>query len=124
MLSSLSDLAGFESVIPVQARKDLADLPKAGICINATSLGLRPNDSLPLDLNVLYPQWAVYDMVYNPQETQLFIEAQKHGCAVQTGLGMLVHQGAKALEIWTGKEVDAQIMQKVAEKALENQENH
>ena len=39
----------------------------------------------------------------------------KHGCAVKTGLGMLVHQGAKALEIWTGKEVDAQIMHKVAE---------
>ena len=124
MLSSLSNLAGFESIIPLHEKEDLADLPKAGICINATSLGLKPNDSLPLDLNCLSPEWAVYDMVYNPQETQLFIEAQKHGCAVRTGLGMLVHQGAKALEIWTGKEIDAQIMHKVAEQALENQQNY
>lgn len=124
MLSSLSDLAGFESIIPIQAKEDMADLPKAGICINATSLGLKPKDPLPIDINGFSPEWAVYDMVYNPQETQLFIEAQQHGCAVKTGLGMLVHQGAKALEIWTGKEVDAQIMHKVAEEALENQENH
>ena len=124
MLSSLSDLKGFESIIPIQEKEDLADLPKAGICINATSLGLKPNDSLPIDINGLSPEWVVYDMVYNPQETQLYIEAQKHGCAVKTGLGMLVHQGAKALEIWTGKEVNSQLMQKVAEKALKNQENH
>ena len=124
MLLSISDLAGFESIIPIQTREDLADFPKAGICINATSLGLKPNDSLPIDINSFSPEWAVYDMVYNPQETQLFIEAEKHGCSVKTGLGMLVHQGAKALEIWTGKKVDAQIMHKIAEKALENQENH
>ena len=93
------------------SKEDLANLPKAGICINATSLGLKPNDPLPIDINYLSPEWAVYDMVYNPQATQLFIEAQKYGCAVKTGLGMLVHQGAKALEIWTGKEVDAQVMQ-------------
>ena len=100
------------------------NLPKAGICINATSLGLKPNDPLPLDINSLSPEWSVYDMVYNPLKTQLFIEAQKHGFAVKTGLCMLVHQGAKALEIWTDKDVDAEIMKKVAEQALENQEKH
>ena len=124
MIFSLSNLAGFESIIPILAKEDIVDLPKAGICINATSLGLKSNDPLPIDVNILSPEWAVYDMVYNPQVTQFSIEAQKLGCAVKTGLGMLVHQGAKALGIWTGKEVDAQIMQKVAEQALENQENH
>ena len=123
MLSNLSNLEGFESIIPVQVKEDLADLPKTGICINATSLGLKPNDPLPLNINVLSTEWSVYDMVYNPQETRLFIEAQKHGCPVKTGLSMLVHQGAKALEIWTGKEVDPQIMYKVVKQALENQGN-
>ena len=124
MLSSLSDLGGFESIIPIQEKEDLADLPISGICINATSLGLKSNDLSPIDVKGFSTEWAFYDMVYNPRKTKLFIEAQKHGCAVKTGLGMLVNQGAKALEIWTGKEVDAQIMYEVAEKALENQENH
>ena len=124
MLSNLSNLEGFESIIPIQVKEDLADLPKAGICINATSLGLKPNDPLPLNINILSIEWAVYDMIYNPQETRLFIEARKHGCPVKTGLNMLVHQGAKALEIWTGEEVDPQIMYKEVKQALENQENH
>ena len=123
MLSNLSNLVGFESIIPLYSKEDLADLPKAGICINATILGMDPSDPLPLDIDYLSPEWAVYDMVYNPQDTQLFIEAQNNGNAVKTGLGMLVHQGAKALEFWTGKEIDTQVMYKVSKEALENQGN-
>ena len=59
MLSNLSNLEGFESIIPVQVKEDLADLPKTGICINATSLGLKPNDPLPLNINVLSTEWSV-----------------------------------------------------------------
>lgn len=123
MLASLSGLEGCGSIIPMQAKEDLANLPKTGICINATSLGLNSNDPLPLDLSLLTRDWAVYDMVYNPKETQLFIEAKKLGCSVATGLGMLVHQGAKALEIWTGERIDAQIMYKAGENALYNNVN-
>ena len=123
MLSSLSDLKGFGCILPIQAKEDLSNLPETGICINATSLGLNEKDPLPLDVAFLTPQWAVYDMVYNPQETQLFIEAQRLGCAVKTGLSMLVHQGAKALEIWTGRQIDAQIMDKAGERALYHQVN-
>jgi shikimate dehydrogenase len=123
MLSSLSDLKGFECILPIQAKEDLSNLTETGICINATSLGLNEKDPLPLDVAFLTPQWAVYDMVYNPQETKLFIEAQRLGCAVKTGLSMLVHQGAKALEIWTGRQIDAQIMHKAGERALYHQVN-
>ena len=60
-------------------------------------------------------------MVYNPQKTQLFIEAKKLGCAAKTGLGMLVHQGAQALEIWTEQKIDAHIMHNASENILSNQ---
>jgi len=123
MLSSLSNLKGFECILPIQAKEELSNLPETGICINATSLGLNEKDPLPLDVTFLTPQWSVYDMVYNPQETQLCIEAKKLGCAVKTGLGMLVNQGAKALEIWTEQTIDAQIMHNAGEKALNNQVN-
>ena len=109
--------------MPIQAKEELSNLPETGICINATSLGLNEKDPLPLDVTFLTPQWSVYDMVYNPQETQLCIEAKKLGCVVKTGLGMLVHQGAKALEIWTEQTIDAQIMHNAGEKALNNQVN-
>lgn len=123
MLSSLSYLKGFECILPIQAKEELSNLPETGICINATSLGLNEKDPLPLDVTFLTPQWSVYDMVYNPQVTQLCIEAEKLGCAVKTGLGMLVNQGAKALEIWTEQTIDAQIMHNAGEKALNNQVN-
>lgn len=121
MLSSLSELEGAECILPIYRKEDLSGLTQTGICINATSLGLNPNDPLPLEMAFLTSEWAVYDMVYNPQETQLYIEAQKLGCAVKTGLSMLVHQGAKALEIWTGQKIDDQIMQKAAQNALYHQ---
>ena len=116
-------MKGFESIFPIKGKEDLKNLPETGICINATSLGLSEKDPMPFDVNYLSPQWSVYDMVYNPQETKLSIEAEKLGCSVKTGLGMLVHQGARALEIWTQRKIGAQIMLNACEKALNNQVN-
>ena len=123
LCSSLSDMKGFESIFPIKGKEELKNLPETGICINATSLGLSEKDPMPFDVNYLSPQWSVYDMVYNPQETKLSIEAEKLGCSVKTGLGMLVHQGARALEIWTQRKIGAQIMLNACEKALNNQVN-
>ena len=79
-----------------------ADLPAGLIVINATSAGLKPTDPLPLDLARLPRPAAVYDMIYNPPETALLRTARALGLPAANGLSMLVHQGAKALEIWTG----------------------
>jgi shikimate 5-dehydrogenase len=46
---------------------------------------------------------AVYDMIYRPAETKLLAAARKAGCKTANGLGMLLHQGAKAFKIWTSK---------------------
>lgn len=123
MLSSLSDFEDSKSIIPILSKEDWTHLPEAGICINATSLGLNQNDPLPLDMALLTSNWSVYDMIYNPKETQLFTEARKYGCVASTGLGMLVYQGAKALEIWTGQSIDAETMYKAGENALYNNLN-
>ena len=45
----------------------------------------------------------VNDIVYEPLQTKLLREAKKAGAKTVDGLGMLVHQGAMAFEIWTGK---------------------
>ncbi len=74
------------------------------LVLNATSLGLKPDDALPLDESrfPLKRARAVYDMVYRPAETRLLAHARASGCQTANGIGMLLYQGAKALEIWTG----------------------
>jgi shikimate dehydrogenase len=79
-----------------------SSLPAAAIVINATSAGLSDADPLPIDLAALRRPSAVFDMIYNPAQTALLRAAAALGIPGENGLGMLVHQGAKALEIWTG----------------------
>ena len=86
----------------------------ADIVINATSIGLFPNVGAQLDLDVgtLQPHMVVADIIPNPPRTRLITDAEKRGCRVIDGLGMLVNQGVIGVRYWTGVEVDAAIMHK------------
>lgn len=95
------------------------DLPERGILVNATSLGLKESDPAPFDVTRLSKGWVVYDMIYNPAATRLTQEARAHGLAAAHGLSMLVHQGARSLEIWSHTEVDAHAMMRAACHALD-----
>jgi shikimate dehydrogenase len=55
-------------------------------------------------------------MVYRPAETRLLSAAKAAGCRTANGLGMLLFQGAKALEIWTGSPAPLEIMRKALTK--------
>jgi shikimate dehydrogenase len=90
------------------------------LVINATSLGLRADDPSPIDLSVFAGHPYVYDMVYNPPETRLLAHAKDLGCPHVNGLGMLVGQAARSLEIWTGREVSFDAMNQAALEALVN----
>ncbi|WP_269526264.1 shikimate dehydrogenase family protein [Coraliomargarita parva] len=95
-----------------------ADLPETGVLVNATSLGLKPEDPAPIEMNKIPAGWVVYDMIYNPARTTLLKAAAARGMAVANGLSMLVHQGARSLEIWSHAEVDARAMMSAACHAL------
>ena len=96
--------------------------PKADIdlVLNATSLGLKPGDASPLNKTQfsLRQTRAVYDMIYRPAETRLLADACKAGCKTANGLGMLLHQGAKAFTIWTGKTAPVDVMRLALEKNI------
>ena len=102
LLASLAPVApdvpfhGFASAAPP------ADLPSGALVINATSAGLRPTDEPPADLTALPHVAAVFDMIYNPPQTPLLRQAAFLGLPHAHGLAMLVHQGAKSLEHWSG----------------------
>jgi shikimate dehydrogenase len=100
----LGVLAPLKNGIPLQGVSvtQAGKLPAGLLVINATSAGLRDTDPLPIDLGALQRPAAVFDMIYNPPQTPLLKAAAALGLPHSHGLGMLVHQGAKALEIWSG----------------------
>jgi shikimate dehydrogenase len=94
------------------------DLPPHAVVINATSAGLRESDITPLDLHAIPRPACVYDMIYNPPQTALLRSAAELRVPCANGLSMLVHQGAKALEIWSDAPVPVRIMRAAAQAAL------
>jgi len=93
---------------------------RVNLVVNATSLGLKPEDPSPLDEKAfpLTQAEAVYDMVYKPAETKLLAAAKAADCRTASGLGMLVWQGAVAFMIWTGKQPPVAIMRNAAEHSV------
>ena len=91
--------------------------------VNTTSVGLENPDESPIADHLLpaggetNSQW-VCDIVYRPLETKLLRGARAHSIKTVDGLGMLVHQGALALEAWTGRDVSAEVMWRAALEAL------
>lgn len=90
------------------------------LLLNATSLGLNESDPLPVDGGQfpLHRARAVYDMVYRPAETPLLRAAQAAGCRIANGLGMLLHQGAKALELWSGRTAPVEEMREALKREI------
>lgn len=81
----------------------------ADILVNATRAGMSPlEDVIPVPEDVLRPELAVADVVYNPRETLLVRKAKEAGCrAAVGGIGMLLWQGAVAFELFSGQEMPA-----------------
>jgi 3-dehydroquinate dehydratase/shikimate dehydrogenase len=88
------------------------------VLINATPCGMTGNHHpLPLEPE----EWTarvVFDLVYNPLETPLLMEAHARGIATIQGFEMFVHQGARQFELWTGKPAPESEMLRVVQFAL------
>jgi shikimate dehydrogenase len=102
-----SQFPGVEALVGYPASDSNVDL-----VINATSLGLKAGDPLPLDVNELKPEQigAAFDMIYRPSQTPFLKLLADSGVRTANGVGMLLWQGVKALEIWTGREAPVEPM--------------
>jgi shikimate dehydrogenase len=91
---------------------DLCRQIEPDLIVNATPVGMAPNvNGTPWPESATLPQNSlVYDLVYQPRETRFLIDAQKAGCRVANGLGMLIQQGALSFELWTGEKPDIKKM--------------
>ena len=79
-------------------------LADAGLLVNATSLGMKGQPPLDLDLSPLPPTAVVSDLVYVPLITPLLKRAEERGHPVVDGLGMLLHQARPGFAAWFGIE--------------------
>lgn len=111
-LDSIEQSSGQDPNVPrgrIFPVRDSGDIPskiaECGLVVNATPLGTRPGDGLPVDPSLLREGTTVYDLVY-ARETELVARAKDRGLNAHNGLGMLVNQAAIAFGIWTGKPSD------------------
>ncbi len=100
----------------------LAMLNDATLIVNATSVGMSPHsDASPMP--IAFPRGAVaFDMVYRPPLTRFLRDANRDSARGVGGLGMLVHQGALALEMWTGRNAPVETMRDAALRELQKTE--
>jgi shikimate dehydrogenase len=89
-------------------------LDDATLLVNTTSLGMKGQPPLDIDLAKLPREAAVYDIVYAPLETPLLAAARARGNRCVDGLGMLLHQGRPGFEAWFGPKVDVTVEQRRA----------
>jgi shikimate dehydrogenase len=91
---------------------------QADLIVNATSLGLAGAASPDWPIHAAPAHAIVADAVYKPLETPLIAAARARGLATVDGLGMLIHQGARAFEIWFGVRPDVRGARLLLERAL------
>ena len=77
-----------------------ADPTGMDVVVNATPMGLKPTDPLPLDVTALTPDMTVVDIIMEPAETPLLRAAKRVGCTIQPGRPMMDHQVAAMAEFF------------------------
>jgi shikimate dehydrogenase len=89
----------------------------SSVLIQGTSLGLKPDDPPPVNPELLNAEICYYDTIY--KNTPLMKHARENNIKCADGRSMLLHQGAKALSIWTGKPAPVEAMRKALYNAMD-----
>ena len=99
--------------------KDSPETDSYDLIVNASAAGLGGGDAvaeLPIDPNRFRPGQTVVDMVYGSEPSALLREAARAGARTVDGLEILVCQGARSLEIWTGRKPSLEVMRRAASR--------
>ena len=90
------------------------DVASADVVVNATSVGMGADPSMPCDPSLLRPGQVAVDLVYEPTETAWLAALRQRGVEAHNGLSMLAYQAAAAFELWTGAEAPVEVMRQAA----------
>ena len=78
---------------------DWGETVKSDLIVNATSVGIKTNDEIKLDLSKIGGQ-LFYDVIYNPSQTNFLSKAKELGKKTENGKNMFIYQAFKAFKIW------------------------
>ncbi len=107
--------------IPWSNRGSWVTATAPDIIVNATSLGMHPQiHESPLPKQAFTSEMAAVDLVYNPMQTAFLRAASTAGAKMVSGLGMLIHQGVAALELWSKQPLDIREIYSNLENELQN----
>jgi shikimate dehydrogenase len=95
-----------------------AAFAEADLLVNATAVGMGGTAHRGLPLKELPSRAIVSDIVYGPRRTPLLVAASRIGLRTQGGLGMLLHQGAEAFELWTGEQAPIDVMRRALRRTI------
>ena len=109
--------------IPLTTEALATAVADVDLLINATSVGLTGGESLNLLPTLFRPELFVYDTIYRPAETELLKTAGESGARTANGLSMLLHQGIKSFEIWTGRKAPLAVMRRALRTAVYGEKN-
>jgi shikimate dehydrogenase len=100
------------------ARVEELNLQDKDLLVNASPVGMRPDDPCLVESRLIHKDLFVYDLIYNPAETKLIAQAKLAGAHYYNGLGMILYQGILAFEHLTGKKAPVEIMMAALEKGV------
>lgn len=88
------------------------------LVVQASPVGMKKDDPSLLPPKAFRAGQRAFDLIYMYPETAFLTTAREAGADIANGLGMLLHQGARAFEIWTGTKPDISAMRKALENAV------
>jgi shikimate dehydrogenase len=95
-----------------------AALREVDLVVNATSAGLDAKAPPILSARIIPPELLVFDTIYGVGCAKLRHEVELAGAGWSDGLGMLLHQGAEAFTLWTGRDAPVEIMRRALQSSL------
>lgn len=116
-VAALKDLGAHPVVISRSGENNYQNLHRhtdAATIVNTTPVGMYPNTGVsPIDLGLFPHLEGVLDVIYNPAQTQLLLDAEKLGIPRENGLWMLVAQAKEAAEVFTGGKISDEVIEKI-----------
>ena len=97
-----------------------AAVREADLVVNATPVGMETGSDTPMDVveEWFAPHQLVVDLVYHPASTQFMRIAAAGGARSTNGLGMLIHQARRQVEMWTGESPPTEVLVRAANEAI------
>ena len=126
-VAALKDLGASPVVISRSGENNYQNLHRhtdAAAIVNTTPVGMYPNTGVsPIDLGLFPHLEGVLDVIYNPARTQLLLDAEKLGIPRENGLWMLVAQAKEAAEVFTGRKISDEVIEKIYRRLSHQMKN-